>query len=297
MPVFSYRSFGLNVSSDIECTGALPVVGHPDVSIRLGQVPELIENPSGAGPFYEAAHGALLLNVTGIGRYLVSGGNQIVVDPAPDAEQGTVSLLLLGSAFGALLQQRQIVTLHGSAIAGGNGAVVFAGASGWGKSTLAAAFHQRGYQVLADEICPIQVRALPVVLPANPFLLLSADAAEGLGLSHRRLRQARVGIEKYILPIDRNFGVDPLPLQAIYILEPAHSETFSITPLRGLAKIRMLSAVCYKPHFIEGMRLEKQHSRLIAEVARGAKVSVVKRPTTGFRVDELADFIAADFTS
>jgi hypothetical protein len=43
------------------------------------------------------------------------------------------------------------------------------------------------------------------------------------------------------------------------------------------------------------MKLNGQYFRLIGEVARQTKVTLVQRPSKGFRVDELAEILAADF--
>ena len=291
----SYRAFGLNVCSELEFSGVSPGSGVADVYVRLGSVPEQLENAGARGVFYQATDRQLLLNVRHVARYLISSGNEILVDVAPGADQGMVSLLLFGSAFGALLHQRRVLALHGSAIATRHGAMVFAGASGHGKSTLAGVFQQRGFPVLADDVCPIETRAFPTVLPANPFLMLWADAANRLGIDERHLRRTRTGLEKFILPLGDNYAVEPTPLHAIYILEPSNLDSFSVTPIHGIRKIRTLCLNTYRPQFVDAMNLDSQHFRQVSSVARQTRISVVKRPIRGFRVDELADLLAADF--
>jgi hypothetical protein len=265
--------------------------------VRLGHVPERLENARAAGVFYEATSEQLLLNVKHISRYLISAGNEIVVDAVPGADPGMLLLLLFGPAFGALLHQRRVWAMHGSAIVTRRGAVVFAGASGYGKSTLAGAFYRRGFPVLTDDVCPIRTIDIPSVLPANPFLMLWADAKNRLGINEHSLQRARSGLDKFILPLGNGFTAEPIPLHAVYVLEPSNADDFSLTPIHGLQKIKTLSLVTHRPHFVEGMNLDSQYLRQIGEVARHAKVAVVKRPRSGFRVDELADLLAADFAA
>ena len=102
-----------------------------------------------------------------VARYLVSGGCEIIIEPHPTATEKDVRLFLLGSAMGALLLQRGIWPLHGSAIAGRSGAALFVGVSGSGKSTLVGAFHQRGFQVLADDVCAITAGSPPLISVLN----------------------------------------------------------------------------------------------------------------------------------
>lgn len=297
MSPYVYRAFGLNIWSEIECASVSLGTGPPDVHVRLRPVREQLDNVLASGVLYQAASGQFLLNVEHVARYLISSGNEILVDVVPGADQGLVLLLLFGSAFGALLHQRRVLTLHGSAVVTRQGAVVFAGASGYGKSTLAVAFYQRGFSVLADDVCPIDTRNLPTVLPANPFLMLWADAANKLGIAEQGLRRARSGLEKYILPLGEGYAAESIPLHAVYVLEPSISDSFSVSPIHGIQKIRTLSLITYRPLFVDGMNLGRQHFRQVSEVARQAKVAVVNRPIRGFRIDELADLLAADFAA
>ena len=108
--------------------------------MRLGRVPEQLDEADATGVFYQAKRGMLLLNVERVARFLISSGNEILVDVVPGAEWDMVLLLLFGSAFGALLHQRKLLVVHASAIATTRGAVLFTGASGYGKSTLPPPF-------------------------------------------------------------------------------------------------------------------------------------------------------------
>jgi hypothetical protein len=271
--------------------------GIPDVHVRLGRVPEQLHGAGATGVFYQAAPGQLLLNVPQVARYLISGGNEIVVDLSPGADEGMVRLLLFGSAFGALLHQRGVFVLHGSAIVTRHGAVVFAGASGYGKSTIAGAFHKRGFAVLADDVCPISTLDMPMVLPGNPFLMLWADALDRLGIIGQYLRRARSSLEKYIFPLGDAFAVDPIPLHSVYVLEPSNPDDITLVPAHGIHKMKTLNLVTYRPQFVDGMNLDSQYFTQLGKVARHAKVTIVRRPRGGFRVDELADVLAADFAA
>ena len=75
------------------------------------------------------------------------------------------------------------MTLHASAVAVDGGAVLLAGGSGAGKPSLAAAFVQRGYGLLADDIAGVVVdrERRATALPAFPCLRLWDDALDSLG--------------------------------------------------------------------------------------------------------------------
>ena len=293
---YSYNAFGLRIRSEIECEQLLPGVGHPDVRVRLGYVPECLDHAAAQGVLYQSTAGKFLLNIDRVARYLVSDGNEILINPAPDADFDAIRLFLFGTAFGALLHQRGILPLHGSAIVTTGGAVVFAGLSGCGKSTIAGAFHQRGYPVLADEICAVDTGDSLRVMPANPFLMLWADALREMGLDRIGLRPARSQIEKYILPLGNGFATEATRLRALYIVETTQSDLLSVpTPIKGLGKIEALARNTYRPHFVEHMNLEGKHLRQIAAIALRIPVRRIDRPRGPFRLGDLVNLLEEDF--
>lgn len=219
----TYDAYGLHLHSALALPELLPAPArHPDVTIGYGEVPAALENPLGQDAAYQARPGQFLLTLDGIASFLVQDGSTIAIDPAPQSDDADVRVFLLGSAFGALLHQRGVLPLHGSAIETSHGAVAFVGHSGHGKSTLASAFYQRGCRVLSDDVCAITLdTGTPVAWPAYPRLHVWADVLEQL---HHGLPQARVQakFDKYGIPVTAQFVTQSLPLVAIYELCPVN---------------------------------------------------------------------------
>ena len=65
--------------------------------------------------------------------------------------------IYLGTCMGAILMQRKIFPLHGSAVAINGKAYAIVGDSGAGKSTLASAFLNKGYQLLSDDVIAVSL--------------------------------------------------------------------------------------------------------------------------------------------
>ena len=59
--------------------------------------------------------------------------------------------------MGAILMQRRLLPLHGSAIAINGKAYAIVGDSGAGKSTLASAFLNKGYQLISDDVIAVSL--------------------------------------------------------------------------------------------------------------------------------------------
>ena len=93
-------------------------------------------------------------------------------------------LFLLGTSFGALLMQRGILPLHGSAMVVNGRGVVFTGMSGAGKSSLLAAFRKKGYPFLTDDVVAVTVDTAGTawIHPSYPQQKLWRDSTKAVGV-------------------------------------------------------------------------------------------------------------------
>jgi len=296
---YYYTAYGLTIAAEILCPPllALDAGPTPNVHIRYGSVPEALENPSAKGVLYQAKPDEFLLRLDEIGAFWVRNGNEVIVAPAPNATDDEVLLFLFGSAFGALLHQRGFLVLHASAIETERGAVLFVGPSGNGKSTTAAAFHRRGYRVLADDVCALALGEAghPVVIPAFPQIKVWADTAKKLEQETETLRKVRPQLEKYALPINADFPRNPLPLHAIYHLATHNKAEFELEPMEDSAKFRVLLNNTYRARFLDGLEMRAEHFKLGIATANSAHIRRVVRPSGGFLLDELVEMIERDF--
>src|SRR5580698_5524835 len=191
---------------------------HP-VAIRLGEVPRILSDAVEVDPGCFASSSQYLLCVEGIARYRVSDGQDIVVEPDANALPLDVRAYLLGAIFVVLCQQRGLLPLHASAVAGHSGVVAFLANSGQGKSTLAAHLAQRGFRVIADDICLIDA-ALPgaaMVIPTAPWLKLWRNSLENLGREAEGLDRVFSDDDKYRLPLAP--VLQPEPICKVVFLE------------------------------------------------------------------------------
>lgn len=298
---YAYQAFGLHFRACLPCPELLPGNQPPEVTVSYGPVPEtLIEPPPPEESWFQSAPGLFLLNIKDIARYLVRNGEEIIIDRAPQASDTEVRLFLLGSVMGALMHQRRRLPLHGSAIRLPDGtAAIFLGPSGIGKSTLAAAFRQRGYVVAADDISLIFAGddAVPWLQPAYPELKLWAEAAARIGEDAQALPRSRTILEKYSLCFHDQFDWTPLPVSRLYVLDTTDSEHFEITPLRGMKKLEALSQNTYRLYFLNGAGQKQAHFQLCTTLASKATVSRVIRPRHMYLLDDLLTILERDLGS
>jgi hypothetical protein len=222
-PATDYFVWGLHLRSDLPlpelAPAAMTCADGPMVEIRLGAAGRDIEEPRHVGPTYQAARNDYLLTVPNVARYRVRNGTEIIVEPGGASSARDVRLFLLGTAFGVLCHQRRLLPLHASAIIVDGRCIAFAGRSGAGKSTLATYFGDRGYPILADDICVLSLAAgePPLAWPGVPNMKLWRDALAQMGRDPDRLDVVRDGLQKYHVPLAGQ-AAGAFPLARLYVL-------------------------------------------------------------------------------
>ena len=285
----TYRLFGLNLRSEIDLAGLAPAIeaAAADVEIGLGSLP-----PGEFPPGYSAAPEGTMLTVTKVGRYLIRDGREIVIEPAAGASERNLRLFLLGSAIGALLHQRGLLPLHANAIDLGKRAVAFSGHSGAGKSTIAAWFHDRGYPILADDVCVIGFdeagRAL--AFPGIPRLRLWREALEASGRDAGAYDRSFDDMDKFDVPTASAERLDPLPLAAIYLLRKAEDEAGgpAIERLTGVDAVETLVSNTYRGGYLRTIGRTSEHLAACLRIVRTVPVFRARRLWGFDRFDEQA---------
>ena len=294
---YSYTAYGLKIASGLFCPELRLGHGAPDVVIRFGSIPDTLPEARGGGVCYQATAHQLLLTVPGVAKYLISGGREICVERAAQAEDDDVRLFLLGSALGALLHQCGRLVFNASAIETGGGAVAFLGHSGEGKSTWAALFHQRGSLAVADDLCVVSTAEYDELLlqPGFPQLNLWPDACQKLGLPLEKMRRVRPQLEKYALRLAANVSSRPLPLRRLYVLHLTNSPEAKFRELHGAEKLIVLVNHTYRAGYVKAMSRTAEHFCQCERVARQLPVIRVDLPRHQFPPEGLRARFEEDF--
>ena len=290
----SYTCYGLVLASEID----LPDLGEPlatdaepDVVVRFSS---LSGPPAGADPlpyglWREGDRAGV--EIPDVGRYEARDGREVIIDPVAGADPKAIRLFLLGSLLGAVMMQRDHLVLHGNAVRVGDACAVVVGHSGSGKSTLAAEFDRRGYDVLSDDVVPVDAAGLAI--PGHPRIKLWDDALERLGVATEGLEKINDDHEKFQLPLRRN-EVGPLPLRWVYVLERHAGEELSLEPVRGATTFSLLHEHTYRNELVQGPGPVAQHLQQCARLVSVARISRVRRPAQTMTVEATADAILAD---
>ena len=292
-----YRAYGLRVRSAIPLPFdplAEKADAEPDVTVRLGAVPA--ELPDGPGnvtrtAFWQARPGAFRMEVGEVARYLVTGGRDVFVEPLGGSEDD-VAVFFASSPFTALLQQRGVLTLHAASVQTTAGAVLLLGASGTGKSSLAAALAERGFPLLADNVTGVVPGGRPMALPAFSRHRLWAHTLDEMGWRDRAQRRVRADVEKdkYWLPAQLA-ATEPLPVCAAFVL--AEGDHFGLEPVPPDRALWLLCSYTHRRRVMAALGQRRAHFQAAIALARRVPVARVTRPSQPFLLDELADRVAA----
>ncbi|MFM2480635.1 hypothetical protein [Celerinatantimonas sp. YJH-8] len=289
-----YHAYQLAMDSELHLPELIQShQNHADIHIKFGNLGPVdpIKMPA-IGPCCWTNQHQFRLHIPGVARYEVRQGTQIIIDPAPDSDEDSLRVFLLGSALGALLFQRKLLVLHGNAIQIGQQCMVCVGISGAGKSTLAAGFMQRGYPVLADDVVPVTANG--EALPGFARIKLWQDVATRLNIDTQNLRRIRPELNKFNYPVPVVSQQTALPIRWIYTLSSHNDEDIQITPITGLNKFMPLLRNTYRPRFINGMGLKSDHLKWCSGLAGKARMAHLSRPKEGFSLDAMIDTILSD---
>ena len=294
---YRYTAYGL----EVESVFAMPELGasraesgaSPDVTIRIGPLPAIDESSwARLGPFSWVADGAYWLEVPGLLRLMVRNGQEIVIEPARGADEDSMLVFALGAGFGALLFQRGYLVLHGNAIRIGERCLMCIGPSGAGKSTVSAMFLQRGYQVLADDVVPVDMQGR--ALPGFPRIKLWQDAADHLALDTKDLRRVRPMVEKFYLPVAQPYDGPPLPVSWVYILDTERKPEITLEAVRGMQRLKPIRENTYSMPLIGSSAAKSDHLKQCSKLAMGIHLSRISRAAGGFSAGEMVDRMLAD---
>jgi hypothetical protein len=285
---FAYRICGLHLASSIELPSAAPSAGPAgpaDVRIAAGRVPLSLGAAGYRGPNWEVSEADILLRIPSLARVRMQEGREVTYELAAEANESALPLFLTGSALGALLHQRGEYVLHASAVAVDGGAVVFCGQSGAGKSSLVAALCAAGFPLVSDDVCRIHFgRGEPVVIPDGRRLKLWRDTISHLGLAPLRRGQIRPGIDKYWVEAPTAAADEPMPLRAVYFLQPGDEVSLERQPL--VNAVEKLRCFAYRPRLVRALGQESLWLNRSAVIAAHLPLLQLVRPWTLQRLPE-----------
>lgn len=275
-----------------------------DIHVSLGATPPSLptlhhasRDESTATEIQISSQGEMLWT-TRRARFWASDGTRIVVEPLVKLKPASLRHFVLYVCLSTLLNQRGLLALHANAVVGSQGAIVVTGRSGAGKSTLLAALLARGLPMLADDMTVLKTvspapppHARPTVLPGYPSYRLCSDTLTQLTPVADRIVALGGERNKHLLFAPKeNVYATPVPLHALYILNPQPQEQVRMRRVEGLQAFQLVQESCYDPT----ARLLLPHAlQQIQQVTQSCAVYQIDRPANRWTIDELTDLLLA----
>jgi hypothetical protein len=282
MNPFRYKAYGLVIHSEFEVLGlteaSLDEI--PDVNFTLGKLNVTPYKLIKGFLIKEVTSNGFLYGIKDLASFLITDGKAVVVDPLAK-EQELWQMYLLGSVMGALLQQRGFLTLHGSAFLFNNKAHLILGASGMGKSSIAMALHQKGFEFLTDDICAIKINeeGIPNLYYGSRHIKLWEDAIESLDTVQEGMSRVRKNLPKFRLLLEEGSHQSTHALGHVFVLNITRLEndTVAFTKLNDIEKLQLLNINVYRKQFLQDMELEKEAFHMLSELANYTEAIVLNR--------------------
>lgn len=261
-----YQVYGLTVQSELELPELSSITQcNCEATVRFGDVPEFLSDEINDFDWISYSSRRCLIRIENIGRFLVENGKTITIDRRLDRfrKRGTgvhaadVRAFLLGSAFGALLHQRDFLPLHVSAVESPGGTWAFTGDSGAGKSTIAGWMHRRyNWPMISDDVSVIRPEFEEALLfPGPRKLKLWEDAVKHLGCKEEKLVRDLSNTPKFQLYLSDRTQYQPKAMQALVALERcSESERPRLEKLKGAEALRVIMEAVYRPYMAEWFR-------------------------------------------
>ena len=301
---YHHYIYGLNISSDINFPELIIGEGlESDITLKFGRLnlvlEESVKTDQDLG-FWMTPNKVAVVSQQ-MGQFLVSNGNEIIIDPSPATDEQAIRSLVLDILLPAILHQRNFLLLHASAVACG-GAIAFIGPSGTGKSTMAMAMHTYRHQsfvngegssgIFTDDMVAIKFDAAgnPLVLPGFLQLKFLPETIQGIKhLKDKISSETDPLTQKHICSESSYFAKKALPLKKIYLL--TENPEVSIESVSPQECFRELMHNSYAPGLLASRKTSAEQFYQYMRLAQKVSICRLKRPKSFSILPELVELV------
>ncbi|NHM29246.1 aldolase [Neobacillus terrae] len=291
-----YKAFGFTVRSKIPFPELLVIDNDRDsidIEIDFKDLSNLYFELSGSQRTLIMNESLVMFKVYDTAIFLIEEGRKITVSPLNEFKEDEIRLYILGSCMGAILMQRGIFPLHGSAVAINGKAYAIIGDSGAGKSTLASAFLHKGYQLLTDDVIGVYFtnENVSMVIPSYPQQKLWQESLDEFGIKSSDFRAIYQRETKFAIPIKNQFSSKPLQLAGLFELVLTEKDEVELKQIKGLTRLHTLLIHTYRNFLIKNLGLTNWHFTNSTKIVNQINMYHLRRPKNTFTANELVSII------
>ncbi|HIK07692.1 MAG TPA: hypothetical protein IGS40_23885 [Trichormus sp. M33_DOE_039] len=288
--MYKYWAYGLGIHSNLALPELLEVDTDCDITVTIKSSSLGYVEPSQPREYIQVAPQETIVAMKGVGIFHIINGKEVIVTPAPNADQRLMQLCLSGSAMGIALYQRGFsLLLHASAVAVNGQVICFLGHSGAGKSSAAAAMLARGHKIVSDDIVPVILESPVKVVPGYPQMKMSPEIATTCGYDLASLIYLHPLLGEYAYRREQDFTCKPQRLHSLYLL--VDSDELAIEEVRLQAAILELITNSYGIRSLQQAINRQQHLNQCVEMVKSIPIYKLKRPRSLPLLSEVAKYV------
>lgn len=294
--VYHYFAFGTTIYSEFqlpELNQQIDNRSEPDIFILKKDLQEQWSATATPNSHFVFDKDSVLFYAPNIAIFLIEKGSYIYVTPLANNKQDEIRLYLLGTCMGALLMQRKVLPLHGSAININGKAYAIVGECGAGKSTLARAFMEKGYKLISDDIIPLMETTAKesIVIPSYPYQKLWLESLNNFDMNVGNYQAIAYREEKYSIPISMQFENSFLPLAGVFELKKERTKDMKYKEVLNLERLQTLYLHTFRNIFLQPLDLLSWHLSTTSKLADSIKMFQIIRPESRFTANDIAEWI------
>lgn len=273
----NYSVFGIGINSVIDLPELTRSEKDAEVFIQISSGDFAYPEKENKQCYGRYSNEEAILSFLGVGSFRIRGGTNIDIWKEPLADDRLVRMFLHGIVTAILLHQRGFFVLHGSCMNINQRAIGFIGPSGAGKSTIAALLHQRGHDILSEDILAIDFHTgMPVTYPGIPQLKLTEDIITGLNFPSQTLESLYPLSHEFIYRDSRTLASAAIKMSSIFIITDA--DQINIRPLSQHDAFLALFRNSYTAKLLEPTHSQSSHFKHCTQLLDRIPVYLLERP-------------------
>ena len=278
--MYYYRIYGMKMETDMEfrqlvvCDDDSTV----DITVIEGTISEDIYEQEEERKYVFGEQRGWLANKT---CYLeTTNGTKLIYKRKPGGNMMYLQTYILGYGMSMLAMQRGMLSIHCSALADDEGALLIAGESGTGKSMVTSAFLEQGYQLMADDMAWVEITEEQKVMvrPAFPYQKLCRNVAIDQGYNLDELIYINEEKDKFLAPYRGKFRTESVPVKGFIMLGGIRGEEVVTFEAQGMQKFQMCANNLFLRHLLGKDKYQPHIGQKCMKMAAGVPIHFIGRP-------------------
>ena len=287
--MFRYKIYGLMIESEVKLYKLNETEEMDrDVVIRYGEMDETIHEDASRGILSKMSGDSVWFK-NDVGCFLIQNGDEIIVEAYEGATEEDIASFILGWSISFLFMQRGISAIHCSALEMNGKAVLVAGYSGAGKSTITLSLLKKGYKYLADDIAMVDIENDFLIQPGFPQQKVCRNVAESM--KGEDLFYINEQKDKFAYNNTEDFCDKPQKLAAMFILDAYDGEEVIFRELKGLEKWNKVISNLFLNDAYAIFGMTGVERKRCLDIAGNTNMYMIRRPKDKDTVEEICNKI------